>query len=68
MLLDKVPSSTPLLSHFIDSSYLQLSESEATAGAHTAVVLDGRASDNGLELVDGAGGDGGSLGLTSGAS
>ena len=45
-------------------SYLQLSQGETTAGTDTAVVLDGRASHNGSELVDGAGSDGGSLGLT----
>jgi hypothetical protein len=45
------------------STYLQLSQGETTAGTDTAVVLDGRASDNGSELVDGTGSDGGSLGL-----
>lgn len=45
-------------------SYLQLSQGETTAGTDTAVVLDGRASHNGSEPVDGAGSDGGSLGLT----
>jgi hypothetical protein len=51
-----------------DITYLQLSESEATAGTNAAVVLDGRASHNGLQLVDGSGSDGGGLGLTGGAS
>lgn len=45
-------------------TYLQLSQGETTTGTDTAVVLDGRASHNGSELVDGAGSDGGSLGLT----
>lgn len=45
------------------STYLQLSQGETTAGTDTAVVLDGRASDNGSEPVDGTGSDGGSLGL-----
>ena len=35
---------------------LQLSKRETTAGADTAVVLDGRAADDGPELVDGPGG------------
>lgn len=47
------------------STYLQLSQGETTAGTDTAVVLDGRASHNGPELVDGAGSDGSSLGLAS---
>ena len=42
--------------------YLQLIESEATALPDAAVVLDGRASHDGAELVDGTGGDGGGLG------
>jgi hypothetical protein len=41
--------------------YLELSQAETTAGADAAVVLEGRAADNGAELVDGAGSDGGSL-------
>lgn len=45
------------------STYLQLSQGETTAGTDTAVVLDGRASHNGSQLVDGTGSDGGSLGL-----
>lgn len=48
-----------------DSKYLQLSQGETTAGANAAVVLDRRASHNRAELVDGTGGHGGSLGLTS---
>lgn len=50
------------------SSYLELSQSEATTGADAAVVLDGRASDNRSELVDRARGQSGGLGLTSSAS
>lgn len=46
------------------TSYLQLSQGETTAGTNAAVVLDGRASHNGAELVDGAGGQSSSLGLT----
>ena len=34
------------------SSYLQLGEREATASAHTAVVLDGRAADHRPQAVD----------------
>jgi hypothetical protein len=41
--------------------YLQLSQGETTAGTNAAVVLDGRASDNGAELVDGSGSQGSSL-------
>lgn len=48
--------------------YLQLSQSEATAGTDTAVVLDGRASHDRSELVDGTGRDGGGLSLASNAS
>jgi hypothetical protein len=47
------------------STHLQLSQSEATTGAGAAVVLDGGASDNGAELVDGARGDSSGLSLTS---
>jgi len=43
------------------NTHLQLSKGETTAGADTAVVLESRATDNGAELVDGAGSDGGSL-------
>lgn len=50
------------------SMYLQLSQSEATAGTDTAVVLDGRASHDRSELVDGTGRDGGGLSLASNAS
>lgn len=46
---------------FVIRSYLELSESEATAGADATVVLKGRASDDRPQLVDGAGSDGGSL-------
>lgn len=45
--------------------YLQLSKGEATASTHAAVVLDGRAADDGPQLVDGAGSDLSSLGLAS---
>lgn len=47
-------------------SYLELSEGETTAGTDPTVVLDGRASHDGLQLVDGAGGDKSGLGLASG--
>lgn len=43
------------------SIYLQLSEGETTASTNTAVVLDGRAPDNGTQLVDGARSNGGGL-------
>lgn len=43
-------------------TYLQLLEGEAAALTEAAVVLDGRASHDGAELIDGAGGDGGGLG------
>lgn len=46
------------------SIYLQLSEGETTASTNTAVVLDGRAPDNGTQLVDGARSNGGGLGDT----
>jgi hypothetical protein len=46
---------------FSGPSYLELSKGEATAGADTTVVLDGRASNNRPQLVDGAGSDGSSL-------
>jgi hypothetical protein len=46
-------------------SYLQLSKGETTASADAAVVLDGRASHDGAELVDGTGCEGGGLGLAS---
>ena len=44
-----------------DSSGLQLSQAEATAGADTAVVLQGGAANDRAELVDGAGSDGSGL-------
>jgi hypothetical protein len=47
---------------------LQLNERETTAGTDTAVVLDGRAADDGPKLVDGPGGYLRSLGNTSIAS
>jgi hypothetical protein len=37
----------------LDYAYLQLSERETTTSAHTTVVFDCWASDNGSELVDG---------------
>jgi hypothetical protein len=46
------------------SIYLQLGEGETTAGTDTAVVLDGRAPDNGTQLVDGARSNGSGLGDT----
>lgn len=49
-------------------SYLELSEGETAAGADLAVVLDGRASDNRTELVDGAGSQSSGLGLTGGTA
>lgn len=45
-------------------SYLELSQGETPTGAHLAVVLDSRASDNGTQLVDGSRGQSGGLGLT----
>ena len=42
--------------------YLQLLQSETPAGADTAVILDGGASDNWPQLVDWAGGNSSSLG------
>lgn len=48
----------------LNNPYLELSEGETAAGADLAVVLDGRASDNRTELVDGAGSQSGGLGLT----
>lgn len=50
------------------SSYLELSQGETAAGADSSVVLDGRASYNRSELVDGTGSQGSSLGLASSAS
>ena len=44
--------------------YLQLSQGETTAGTDTAVVLDGGASHNGTQLVDGTGSDGSGLSET----
>ena len=44
--------------------YLELSQGETTAGTDTAVVLDGRASHNGTQLVDRTGSNGSSLGDT----
>jgi len=52
-----------------DTGGLQLNERETTAGANAAVVLNGRASHNGAEEVDGTRSDLGSLrntGVTSG--
>lgn len=48
--------------------YLQLSQSEATTGTDTAVVLDSRASHNRSELVNRTGCEGGSLSLAGNAS
>lgn len=45
-------------------NYLELSQGETTTGADAAVVLDGRASHNGPQLVHGSGGEGSSLGGT----
>lgn len=44
--------------------YLELSQGETTAGTDTAVVLDGRASHNGTQLVNRAGSNGSSLSET----
>lgn len=49
-------------------SYLELGEGETTTGTDSSVVLNGRASHNRSELVDGAGSQGSSLGLTSSTS
>lgn len=45
-------------------SYLELGQGETPAGAHLAVILDGRASDNGAQLVDGSRSQSGRLSLT----
>lgn len=50
------------------SAYLQLNERETAASADPSVILDGRASHNRSELVDGARGQSSSLGLTSSTS
>ena len=47
------------------TAYLELLNGETAAGPGTAVVLDGRASDDGTEEVDRTRGDGSSLGPTS---
>jgi hypothetical protein len=44
------------------SIYLELSEGETTTGTDTAVVLDGRASDNGTQLVNRTGSNSSRLG------
>lgn len=49
-------------------SYLKLSERETTTSTNTAVVLDGRAADNGPQAVHWAWSDLGSLVLTGIAS
>lgn len=46
-----------------DTSSLELGQGEATASTDLAVVLDGRATDNRAQQVNGAGSDGGGLGL-----
>ena len=46
------------------SSYLQLSDGEATALTNAAVVADGRAANDGAKLVERTRGDSGGLGLT----
>ncbi len=45
----------PIPGWAVDISHLQLSERDATPSAHATVVLDGRAADDGPQLVDGAG-------------
>lgn len=50
------------------NSYLELGEGETTTGTNPSVVLNGRASHKRSELVDGAGSQSSSLGLTSSAS
>lgn len=45
-------------------SYLELSQGETPAGAHLAVILDGRTSYNGAQLVDWPRSQSGGLGLT----
>lgn len=47
-----------------NATYLELSEGETTTSTNAAVVLDGGAADDRSQLVDGARGDLGSLGLT----
>lgn len=49
---------------FPEQIYLELSQGETAALTDLAVVLDGRASHNRAEEVDGAGSDLGGLGLT----
>jgi hypothetical protein len=44
-----------------DMSYLQLSESESTTSAHTAVVLDSRAAHDRSQPIDGTRSDFGSF-------
>lgn len=50
-----------------DTAYLELGEGETPTSADLAVVLNGRASHNRSQPVDGAWGDSSGLGLTSGA-
>lgn len=49
-------------------SYLQLNQGETTTSTDFAVILDGRASDDRPQLVDGTGSDGSSLGLSDGTT
>ena len=49
-------------------SYLQLNQGETTTSTNFAVILDGRASDDRPQLVDGTGSDGSSLGLSDGTT
>lgn len=49
-------------------SYLELGEGETTASTNTAVVLDGGATDDRAELVDGLRSDLGGLLLAVGAT
>jgi hypothetical protein len=49
-------------------SYLQFNQSESSTSSGATVVLDCRASNDGLEFVDRSGSDGGGLGQTSSPS
>ena len=58
------PSSFAAGSIFEGQNYLQLSPGETTTRPDTTVVLDGRASHNGTQLVNRTGSDGGGLSET----
>jgi len=58
-------SLSPIFFFMTREYYLQLSQGETTTGTDTAVVLDGRASHNGTQLVHRTGSNGSSLSETS---